>query len=84
MTAVNSAEQSTTAPSPLLTTGQAGEFLQLTTRALEERRRRGTGPPYVRLGATTVRYQVSDLEQWIAERTYSSTADEAARLREAP
>ena len=70
--------QPTTTPPPvLLTTEQAGEILKLSTRALEERRRRGTGPPYVRLGATTVRYLLSDLERWIEGRTYSSTADEA-------
>ena len=77
--------QPTTPPSLLLlTTEQAGAVLRLTKRALEERRRRGTGPPYVRLGATTVRYQLADLERWIAERTYSSTADEARPAVSAP
>lgn len=62
----------------LLTTEQAGDVLGLTRRALEERRRRGSGPPYVRVGATTVRYRLSDLETWIEERVYTSTSEEAA------
>ena len=62
----------------LLTAAEAGEILGLTVRAMEERRRRGAGPPYVRLGATTVRYSVLTLEEYIAERTYSSTAEETA------
>ena len=62
----------------LLSTAEAGDILGLTVRALEERRRRGAGPPDVRLGATSVRYSVAALEQYIAERTYSSTAEETA------
>lgn len=69
----------TTHAGPTLTdTAGAARYLKLTPRALEERRRRGGGPPYVRLSATCVRYRLADLEQWIAERTYSSTAEEAA------
>ena len=62
----------------LLTTEATGKILGLTVRAMEERRRRGDGPPFVRLGMTTVRYSVVALEEYIAERTYSSTADETA------
>ena len=67
----------TTLP-PLLKTEAAGKILGLTVRAMEERRRRGDGPPFVRLGATSVRYSILSLEEWIAKRTYSSTAEEAA------
>ena len=66
------------APLRLLDTAAAAELLGLTPRALEERRRRGDGPPYIRLGRTCVRYRLSDLEEWLSERTYSSTAEEAA------
>ncbi len=69
--------ETTTLPR-LVKTEAAGKILDLTVRAMEERRRRGAGPPFVRLGATTVRYSVVTLEEYIAERTYSSTADETA------
>ena len=62
----------------LLNTEAAGKILGLTVRAMEERRRRGDGPPFVRLGATSVRYSVLVLERWIAKRTYPSTAEESA------
>ena len=62
----------------LLKTEEAGKILRLTVRAMEERRRRGDGPPFVRLGATSVRYDVALLERWIADRTYSSTSEETA------
>ena len=58
-----------------LTTEQAGEYFGLTDRAMAERRRRGDGPPFVRLSATCVRYRLSDLEQYAAERTFSSNAE---------
>ena len=68
----------TITPLPLVNTEEAGKMLKLTPRAMEERRRRGDGPPYIRLGATTVRYSVPALQEWIAKLTYSSTAEEAA------
>jgi hypothetical protein len=61
-----------------LTTEQAAGYFGLTARALEERRRRGDGPPFVRLSATCVRYRVSDLEGYAQERTFMSTAEAAA------
>ncbi len=67
----------------LLTAAEAGEILGLTVRAMEERRRRGAGPPFVRLGATTVRYSIVALKEYIAERTYSSTAEETASTPDA-
>ena len=69
--------ETTTLPR-LLTAAEAGEILGLTVRAMEERRRRGAGPPFVRLGATTVRYSLVTIEEYIAERTFSSTAEETA------
>jgi hypothetical protein len=64
--------------SPLVDTAGAAEILHLTPRALEERRRRGGGPPYVRISPTCVRYRIADLERWVQERTFASTAEEAA------
>lgn len=62
----------------LVDTPRAAAILGLTPRALEERRRRGGGPPYVRLSPTCVRYRLTDIEEWIASRTFASTAQEVA------
>jgi hypothetical protein len=60
-----------------LTTEQAGDYYGLSVRAMEARRSRGDGPPYVRLSRTCVRYRRSDLERYAKERTFLSTAEEA-------
>ena len=65
--------------SPLLKTPAAAKMLDLKARTLEEWRHRGGGPPFVRLSQTCVRYPLDSLMAWIAERTASSTAEEAAR-----
>jgi hypothetical protein len=62
----------------LVDTRGAAEILHLTPRALEERRRRGSGPPFVRISPTCVRYRISDLVAWVEERTFTSTAEESA------
>lgn len=64
-------------PERFLTTEQAADLFGLSTRALEARRARGDGPPFVRLSQTCVRYRLSDLEKYAEERTFRSTAEEA-------
>ena len=63
----------------LLDTRQAAAVLGFQPTTLEEMRRRGGGPPYVRLSARAVRYPLEKLEAWLEERTASSTAEERAR-----
>lgn len=46
----------------------AASALGLKPRTLQEWRRRGYGPPYVRLSSRCVRYDVRDLRTWIGER----------------
>ena len=65
--------------SPLLKTPAAAKVLDVKPRTLEEWRSRGGGPPFVRLSATCVRYELDKLKEWISERTACSTAEEAAR-----
>ena len=48
------------------------------TRRLEDLRRRGGGPPYVKHGRK-VYYRPQDLEAWIEGEIVKSTADAAAR-----
>lgn len=66
----------TTQPPTLLTTRQAAEVLGFEPRTMEELRRRGSGPPFIRLSSRSVRYRLDDLEQWLDERTFRSTAQE--------
>jgi hypothetical protein len=39
----------------------------------------GGGPPFIRLGKRRVAYRVADVEGWLAQRTFSSHAEELAR-----
>ncbi|MQA92561.1 MAG: helix-turn-helix domain-containing protein [Gemmatimonas sp.] len=52
----------------LLSERDAAAALGLTPRTLQEWRRRGGGPPYVRISSRCLRYRVADLEEWAAER----------------
>lgn len=65
-------------PSILVDERAAAEALDLKPRTLQEWRRLGTGPPYVRISQRCVRYRVKDLDEWIAERVRTSTSDSAA------
>jgi hypothetical protein len=44
---------------------------------LEKYRLRGGGPPYFKLSAHLVVYDVTDLDAWLASRRRSSTSDDA-------
>lgn len=59
---------------PLLNQKQAAEALAVPPRTLEGWRTRGGGPPFVRIGRH-VRYRLRDLEAWIEDRTFRSTAE---------
>ena len=65
--------------SPLLKPPATAEVLDIKLRTLEEWRRTGSGPEFVRLSQTCVRYPLDKLKEWISERTVCSTAEEAAR-----
>ncbi len=59
---------------PLLNQDEAAEALAVPARTLEAWRCRGGGPPFVRIGRH-VRYRLRDLQAWIEERTFKSTAE---------
>jgi hypothetical protein len=48
-------------------------------RTAQRWRAAGGGPPFVRLGRRRVVYRIADVEAWLAERTYTSRADELVR-----
>jgi len=69
----------TVAPSPLLTSPETARYLGIKPQTLRKWRLTGHGPPYVRLGdspRSRVAYKLSDLEAWVAARTFESTAAE--------
>lgn len=60
--------------STLLTTEQAGRFLDLAPATLENHRYLGDrGPAFVKLGARRVRYRMADLRAYIARCTVTPT-----------
>ena len=59
----------------LLSEAEAAEAIGLTPRYLQEKRRRGDGPPYVALSTRCIRYRPSDIDEWAAARLRTSTSD---------
>lgn len=59
----------------LLTEKQAAELICYTPRALQNWRVRGGGPAYVKVSARSVRYQRSDVLDWIKARKRQNTAE---------
>ena len=48
-------------------------------RPAQRWRSSGDGPKWIRLGRRRILYRVSDVEEWLKERTYRHRADELAR-----
>jgi predicted DNA-binding transcriptional regulator AlpA len=49
------------------------ERLGISVRTLQQWRRTGDGPPYVKMGSA-VRYNPEAVDAWVADRTVNSTA----------
>ena len=72
-----------TIPLTYLRTKEAAEYCGSTRSSFEKRRVQGAGPPFIKMGRTVV-YALSDLDAWMAERRFRSTAEaDAARQAEA-
>lgn len=67
-------------PEPFLTPGDLERITKRNIRFWARKRREGDGPYFYRVGAR-IRYRISDVEAWLAERKYSTTAE--ARMDEA-
>lgn len=59
----------------LLDERAAAAALGLTPRTLQSWRARGGGPRFVRVSSRCIRYRLSDLDEWAAERVRTSTSD---------
>jgi predicted DNA-binding transcriptional regulator AlpA len=55
-------------------TEEAARHLSLAPNTLEKMRVLGNGPQFVKLGRS-VRYRISDLEAYVADRVVSSTSE---------
>ena len=70
----------------LLTPPEVAQLLTVTEGTLAKWRVAGVGPKWLRLSnARTIRYRQSEIDGWLAARTYQSTrqADDAEAEREA-
>ncbi len=63
-------------PDALLREDDAATLLGFRPRAMQDWRRRGVGPPYVKVSARAVRYRRRDLLAWAAARLRTSTSDD--------
>ena len=57
-----------------LTQAEAADLLRISPRTLERHRVAGTGPRFVKAGRRVL-YRRSDLEEWAASNTFSSTSE---------
>ena len=57
-----------------MTSAEAAEYLSVTERTLKKWRSDGTGPTWLRLGTTRVRYTERALDEYIAARQNLPTA----------
>ena len=48
-------------------------------RTAQRWRSSGDGPSWIRLGPRRILYRVSDVEEWLRDRTFRHRADELAR-----
>jgi predicted DNA-binding transcriptional regulator AlpA len=65
----------------VLSNDEAARFLGLSPRTLPGMRRRGDGPPFIKLGARRLGYLESDLQKWIDGRRRRSTSDPGLEAR---
>lgn len=58
-------------PDSLIREEDAAAFLKFTPRALQDWRKRGSGPPFLRISKRAIRYRRGDLIAWAASRLRS-------------
>lgn len=63
----------------LITTEKLAKAFNVKPQTVRLWRVQGKGPRYIRLSASKVAYDPRDVEQWIRDRAFSSTAEEAVR-----
>jgi hypothetical protein len=69
------------APARRLRRREAASYIGVSEGFLEKAAVRGDGPPYVRVSARLVVYEVADLDAWMAARRVQSTAEAPSYIR---
>jgi DNA-binding transcriptional MerR regulator len=62
-----------------LASPDAAKYLGVSVHTLRHWRFQGGGPPYIKVTANRVVYDTLDLDRWLDERRFASTADEFKR-----
>lgn len=65
----------------LLDTKDAASVLGLSALTLCDWRCKGHGPRFVKIGHRSVRYRMGDLQAWLNDRVYGSTAEAKEGVR---
>ena len=60
-----------------MTEGQYCALVHINPKTAQRQRLNGDGPPWVRASKSRVLYRRSDVNTWLADRTYKHRADEA-------
>ena len=63
-------------PTDYMTDAQFCGLMNVTPRTTNEWRRLNTGPAYVRVGPRRILYRRSDVDAWLASRTFKHRAHE--------
>jgi hypothetical protein len=58
---------------PTLMTFELACFLRISTWTVRDWRRRGVGPPFLKLSRKTIRYPKVALEEWLRGRLHAQT-----------
>lgn len=61
-----------------LTTKEVAVLLKVSIQWVEIGRVYGYGPPFIKITNRMVRYRLSDIQEWIAMRLYTSTSEAQA------
>ncbi len=70
------------APTRILRTPKAAEYLGLSASTLEKKRLSGDGPTFIRLGGRAVGYDVGDLDEWLDEQRRSTSGTDDVTRRD--
>lgn len=71
------AEAGAGAGDEFISTKELAAWVRMSPQWVELGRTKGYGPRFVRIGPKRVRYRRSDVLEWLASRTYASTAQYA-------
>lgn len=66
----------------LISTETLAEMTSTSRRTWENKRWRGDGPPYVELSTRCIRYRLSDVLSWLADKNRKSTCDPGPEVSE--